>query len=165
MSIVEQAVWAEAAASLLFHCIRMPFLGITDEEDVRKRILPHVEHVRECQNSIEQRMRYKRMTRMKPWPAAESRFDGNRVLTYVKFSLVYSQNGRWEETKRLQLAVKTVSMQRLGLEHQTTRGLMLLLSQTQYHLGQSDDSAALGKQILHACTENLGVNHYQTLSA
>jgi hypothetical protein len=107
MSTAEQAVWSEAATSLLSHCILMPFIGnTTDEEEVRKQILPHVGHVRECQNPIEQRMRVKRMVRMKPWPVFENGLDEDKVLAYTKFSLVYAQNGRWEESKRLQHVFK-----------------------------------------------------------
>ena len=58
ISIAEQGIWSEAAAVLLSHCILIPPLGNTrEDEDIRKHLLPHVDHVRECQASIEQRMR------------------------------------------------------------------------------------------------------------
>ncbi|ERF69939.1 hypothetical protein EPUS_05483 [Endocarpon pusillum Z07020] len=166
MSIAEQGVWSEAAAVLLSSCILIPPLGNTrEEEHMRTYLLPHVDHVRQCQASIEQRMRDKRMARMKPWPIFEGGFNGEKALMYAKFSLVYAQNGHWEEAKRLQLAVKDFTMQVLGLEHANTRRIMLVLSDTLFHLGQSDDAAALQKQVLDACTTHMGADHHDTLVA
>ena len=166
ISIAEQGIWSEAAAVLLSHCILIPPLGNTrEDEDIRKHLLPHVDHVRECQASIEQRMRDKRMARMKPWPVFESGFNSEKALMYAKYSLVYAQNGRWDEAKRLQLAVKDFTMQVFGLEHANTRRIMLALSDTLLHLGQIDDAAALQKQVLDACTIHMGADHHETLVA
>jgi tetratricopeptide (TPR) repeat protein len=166
MSIAAQGVWAEAAAMLLSHCILIPPLGNTEEEEeVRKYILPHVDHVRQCQQSIEQRMRDKRMARMKPWPVFDGGFNKGKAITYAKFSLVYMQNGRWEEAKRLQAAVKDFTTQILGMKHPTTRRTTRLLATTLFNLGQSEDSAKLEKEVLDACMLFLGANHQETLVA
>ncbi|KAJ6202096.1 tetratricopeptide repeat domain-containing protein, partial [Bipolaris maydis] len=166
MSIAAQGVWAEAAAMLLSHCILIPPLGNTEEEEeVRKHILPHVDHVRQCQQSIEQRMRDKRMARMKPWPVFDGGFDRGKAITYAKFSLVYMQNGRWEEAKRLQTAVKDFTSQILGMKHPVTRRATRLLAMTLFNLGQSEDSAKLEKEVLDACVLFLGVDHQETLVA
>ncbi|KAI1510557.1 Tetratricopeptide repeat domain-containing protein [Pyrenophora tritici-repentis] len=166
MSIAAQAVWAEAAVMLLSHCILIPPLGNTEEEEeVRKYILPHVDHVRQCQQSMEQRMRDKRMARMKPWPVFDGGFDRGKAMTYAKFSLVYMQNGRWEEAKRLQTAVKDFTTQILGMKHPVTRRVTRLLATTLFNLGQSEDSAKMEKEVLDACVRFLGVNHQETLVA
>jgi hypothetical protein len=164
MSIVEQAVWSEAAAVLLSHCILLPPLGnTTEDEDIRKYLLPHIDHVRKCQASIEQRMRDKRMARMKPWPVFEGGFDRDKAVIYAKFSLVYAQNGWWDDARRLQSAVKDFTVQVLGLEHAATRRIMLALSNTLINLGQSDDAAALQQQVQDACMTHLGAKHHETL--
>ena len=166
MSVAAQAVWSQAAAMLLSHCILIPPLGNTEEEeDVRKYILPHVDHVRQCQQSIEQRMRDKRMARMNPLPVFEGGFDRDKAITYAKFSLVYMQNGRWEEARRLQTAVKDFTTQILGLKHPITRRVTRLLATTLYNLGQSEDSAKLEKEVLDACVLYLGADHRETLVA
>ncbi|KAL1798238.1 hypothetical protein ACET3X_002275 [Alternaria dauci] len=166
MSVAAQAAWSEAAATLLSHCVLIPPLGNTEEEeDVRKYILPHVDHVRQCQQSIEQRMRDKRMARMKPFPVFDGGFDRDKAITYAKFSLVYMQNGRWEEAKRLQTAVRDFTTQILGLKHPITRRVTHLLATTLFSLGQSEDSAKLEKEVLDACVHFLGANHRETLVA
>jgi len=166
MSIAAQGVWSEAAATLLSHCILIPPLGNTEEEEeVRKYILPHVDHVRQCQQSIEQRMRDKRMARMKPWPVFDGGFDRGKAVTYAKFSLVYMQNGRWDEAKRLQTAVKDFTTKVLGLKHPVTRRVTLLLAKTLFNLGQSEDSAKMEELVLDACVQFLGTDHRETLVA
>lgn len=166
MSIAEQGVWSEAAAQLLSCCILIPPLGNTmEDENIRKHLLPHVQHVRECQASIEQRMKDKRMARMKPWPVFDGGFNREKARTYAKFSFVFAQNGYWEEAKRLQFAVREFLMQVLGLEHVYTRRITLALSTTLYFLGQSDDAVALQKQVLDACTTYRGAHHHETLVA
>ncbi|RMZ68170.1 tetratricopeptide repeat domain-containing [Pyrenophora seminiperda CCB06] len=166
MSNAAQGVWAEAAATLLSHCILIPPLGNTeDEEEVRKYILPHVDHVRKCQQSIEKRIRYKRIARMKPWPVFDGGFNRDKAITYAKFSLVYMQNGVWDEAMELQTAVKDFTTQVLGLEHPITRRVILLLAKTKFNLGQSEDSAKLEEEVMNACVQFLGVHHRETLVA
>ncbi|KAF1849642.1 tetratricopeptide repeat domain-containing protein [Cucurbitaria berberidis CBS 394.84] len=166
MSIAEQGVWSEAAATLLAHCILIPPLGNTiEDEGIRKYLLPHIDHVHECQTSIDQRMRDKRMARMRPWPVFEGGFNREKALMYAKFSIVYAQNGRWEEAKRLQVAVKDFTMQVLGLQNAITRRITLALAGTLYNLGQSDDAAALHEQVLDACMAHMGTDHHDTLVA
>ncbi|KAK3714093.1 hypothetical protein LTR37_008122 [Vermiconidia calcicola] len=149
MSIGEQGVWSEATSVLLSSCILLPPLGnTTKDEDIRKDLLPHVDHVREVQACIADRMKDKRMARMKPWPVFESGFNRERALMYAKFSIVYSQNDRWEDAKRLQMAVKEFTLKFLGIYHPVTRRIMLPLAGTLFHLGHSDEAAALHEQSL-----------------
>ena len=166
MSILEQGVWSEAAAVLLSSCILLPPLGnTTDEEQVRKYLLPHVEFVSKRQQEIEQRMRDIRMARMKPWPLFEGGFNKEKTLMYAKFSLIYAHNGQWEEAKRLQRTVRNVTLQFLGLEHASTRRITLALSGTLHALGETDDSAELRSEIHEACNAFLGEQHHETLTA
>lgn len=166
MSTLEQAVWAEAAAVLLSSCVLLPPLGTTtEEEQIRQYLLPHVEFVSKCQQSIEQRMRDKRMGRMKPWPVFEGGFNREKALMYAKFSMVYAQNGRWEEAKRLQMTVREVTLQFLGLEHAATRRITFALSGTLYLLGETDHATQLRRDNHDACVTHMGDQHPETLNA
>jgi tetratricopeptide (TPR) repeat protein len=166
MSISEQGLWCGAAAILLAHCILIPPLGnTTEDEEIQRLLLPHVDHVRECQTSIEDFMRKKRITRtwIKLWPVLEPIFSREKALMYAKFSIVYAQNGRWEEAKKLQLEVKNFTMQYLGLKHATTRRVTLALAGTMITLSEIDEAAALQEQVLTACIAHLGADHHETL--
>ncbi|KAF2006584.1 tetratricopeptide repeat domain-containing protein [Amniculicola lignicola CBS 123094] len=165
MEIGEQAVWSEAAAVLLAHCILIPPLGNTiEDEAVHKYLLPHIDHVRYCQESIEKRMRDRRIGRHPlKWPIFEGGFNRSKAMMYAKFSIVYAQNGHWEEAKRLQMTVKDFTTERLGKEHVSTRRITLALSHTVGNLGHLDDAAALKEQVLDTCIAHLGPNHHDTL--
>jgi hypothetical protein len=184
LSVTEQAVWCGAAAMVLCHCILLPPLGSTiEDEEIRKILLPHVVHVQHCQSSIDQRMRDNRMPRMKPWPIFESGFDKDKALMYAKFSTVYMQSGLWEEARRLQLAVRHFTMQVLGLEDAKTRRITIALSGTLLVLTQCDDvrerfsaryvwpltlvhqAAELLKELRDACNAMFGPDHHETLMA
>jgi tetratricopeptide (TPR) repeat protein len=166
MTFGEQSIWAEAAGVLLSCCILLPPLGTsTKDEELRKDLLPHVDHVRDSQAQIEQSIRDKRMARMKPWPIFETGFNRERALVYAKFSVVYAQNGRWEDAKRLQLAVKEFTMKVLGLRHLTTRRIHLALAGTLLYLGESNEAALLQERVVAACEEFLGPDHRETLVA
>jgi tetratricopeptide (TPR) repeat protein len=171
MSLAEEGLWCGAAATLLTCCILRPPLGnTTEDEDLRKYLLPHVDHVRLCQKSIDKRMedkreRDKRMARMKLWPVFDDGFNREKAIMYAKFSIVYSQNGLWKEAKRLQQAVKDFTFRVLGLEHVMTRAITLALAGTLFNLGKSDDAAVLQEQVLKACIDHLGPEHHETLVA
>ena len=64
LTLGEKAIWAEAAAVLLSSCILLPPLGTKDEE-LRKDLLPHVDHVRKQQALIDQHIRDNRLSRSK----------------------------------------------------------------------------------------------------
>lgn len=102
---------------------------------------------------------------MKPWPVFDDGFNREKALMYAKFSIVYAQHGKWEEARRLQLAVRDFTMQVLGLQNATTRKITLALAATLFHLGQSDDAAILQKEVVDACITHLGPDHHETLTA
>lgn len=164
MSIAEQSLWSEAAAELLSCCIlTVPPGNTTEDENLRKTLLPHIQHVRTCQASIEQQMNDRRMTRMKPWPVLDGGFNEKRASMYAKFGSIFAQNGCWEEAKTLQSAVRDFTMQVWGIGHVDTRCITLKLSTNLCWLGENNDAVALQKQVLDACITYRGPNHHETL--
>ncbi|KAK5110685.1 hypothetical protein LTR85_000746 [Meristemomyces frigidus] len=159
MKVGEQYLWCEAAATLLCNCV---YLGQEDEELLRQ-LLPHVDAVRKEQAMIEKRIKDKRMARIKPWPVFESSFSPQRAFMLVKFSIVYAQNGRWEDAESLQRVVQAFTTQVLGFAHVKTRRITMALAGTLWHLGRSDDSAQLLEQLVEACNKFCGSNHRETL--
>lgn len=162
----EQGVWSEAAALLLSSCILLPPLGTSiEDEEMRKDLLPHIDHVRHLRKSIEERIKDKRMGRMMPLPVFESGFNRERALMLGKFSIVYSQNGRWKDARRLQEPVRDFTMKVRGLRHSITRRITLALADTLQQLSQNDDAAALHEQVHNACMKFFGPEDHDTLCA
>jgi len=166
MSTAEQATWSHAAATMLSQNILLPPLGLR-EADIKLRIdlMPHVDHVSKCRDQIKARILDNQRTRRKPWPVLVGIFRLDRLLAlqYAKFSLVYSQCGRWHEAAKLQLTVKEYVCSRLGIEHPVAMRIVGALSGTYMQLSRTNEAAELQEQILQACVESLGSEHPKTL--
>lgn len=146
MSTAEQAIWSHAAATMLSQNILLPPLGLR-EADIKRRIdlMPHVDHVSKCRDQIKARILDNQRTRRKPWPVLVGIFRLGRLLALqsAKFSLVYSQCGRWHEAAKLQLTVKEYVCPRLGIEHPVAMRIVGALSGTYMQLSRTNEAAEL----------------------
>lgn len=164
MSTGEQAMWCEAASTVLAQSILLPPLGSTEADEAqRKDLLPHVIHVQKYQGEIRGRIDENRKTRRRPWPVIESGLDRRQALRLAKFSLVYSQCGLWNEAEILQLIVKDFACKMLGMEHPSTMLITLALSGTHFNQTRFNAAAELQDQVLQACFNSLGPDHPKTL--
>ena len=167
MTTSEQAVWCHVAATTLAHSILFPPLGDTEDEELfRRDLLPHIDHVRYCQEAIDRRIaenRKLRRHRLVQWPRAEPSFGRAQALLYAKFSVVFAQNGRWNVAEELQLRVKLYTDNTLGLGQPPTRRITLALALTYWSQGRSDEAADLQNSVLQACLSYLGPENVETL--
>jgi tetratricopeptide (TPR) repeat protein len=167
MSTPEQAVWSQAAATTLAHSILLPPLGNAEaDEFFRRDILAHVEQVQKFQQAVEHKITENRKHRwygLVEWPGAGSSVDRDKVLIYAKFSLVFAQNGRWQEAELLQLLVKRYTDNVFGLDHPAARRITLALALTYWNQGKGDEAADLQDGVLQACMALLGSNNHETL--
>ena len=82
MSTSEQAVWSHIAATTIAHSILLPPLGDTEAEELfRRDILPHIDHVRKCQEAVERRIMENRKRR---WYGLVQSPGPERVLVELK---------------------------------------------------------------------------------
>lgn len=138
MTIADQAIWCQATATILTQAILLPPLGDKEEDEILRRdLLPHVSHVQNNEHIIRGRFLENQESRRRMWPVLQPRFDRARAFQLVKFSLVYSQSGLFEEAEKLQLQVAEFAVSRLGMEHTTTMDIMLLLSSTYWQLARA----------------------------
>jgi tetratricopeptide (TPR) repeat protein len=181
ISTVEKARWAECAATLIADCIslstpedavRLPEPGEDEgqiaqrdqrrqrqqeeQEDLRRYLLPHVDHVRGQQRAIELELKTERdeMQKnwlLKHWPVMERGFSRERALMFAKFSVVYAEHARWEDARDLQIMVKDFTMKYLGIGHASTRRISLFLAETYIHLSQPDLAEELQVKVVNAC--------------
>lgn len=164
MSATEQAVWCQAAATTLSQCILLPPLGATEfDEDLRRDLVSHVDHVKKCDEEIRTRIAENQKSRYKLWPVCTPRFHQGKALQYAKFSLVYSQCGRWDDAEKLQLDVKDFVCNLLGTEHPSAQRILLALSGTYWSQSRVTEAAELQNQVLEACLSSLGEDHQSTL--
>ena len=164
MSTAEQAVWCQAAATTLGQSILLPPLGGTEaDEDLRRDLLPHVDHVQKCQIEVRERIIENQKRRNRPWPAVGPKFDRGQAVRLAKFSRVYGQCGYWDEAEKLQLKVKDFVCEMLGLEHPSAANIMLALSGTYWQLGRGNEAADLQDRVLQICVKSLGKTNHKTL--
>lgn len=173
MSTGEQAIWCQAATTILTRCIFLPPLGSEEsDEELYKDLLPHVDHVQRCQKTIRTRLIENQKLRRRPWPVLVSRFyetpedqiqTPSQALQTAKFSQVYSQCGLWNDAEKLQLAVRDYILKKRGIEHPAAIAITLALSATYWQQSRTNDAAELQSQVLQACTTSQGPNHPQTL--
>ena len=164
MKIADQAVWCQAAATILTQAILLPPLGDREEDEILRRdLLPHVRHVQDNENRIRARFLENQESRRRIWPVLKPRFDRARALQLVKFSLVYSQCGLFEIAEKLQSDVADFAIKMLGMEHTTTMDILLLLSSTYWQLTRIQKAADLQQRVLEACINVRGKHDLKTL--
>ena len=163
-SATEQAVWCQAATTALAQCILLPPLANGEaDERLRHELLPHIDHVRERQREIRQRINEAQKSRKTTLFLSKPTMTRTQVLQLARFSRVYAQGGRWDEAKGLQLTVNKFCSKMLGDEHPSTMKIKLALSGTNWQLGQGNEAAELQNQVLQAYTASLGDDHPDTL--
>ena len=164
MTIADQAVWCQATATILTQAILLPPLGDKEEDDIfRRDLLPHVRHVQMNEENIRLRFSENQESRRRMWPVLQPRLDRGRALQLVKFSLVYSQCGLFEEAEKLQSQVAEFAIEMLGMEHTATMDILLLLSSTYWQLTRIQEAADLQERVLEACINVRGKNDVKTL--
>jgi tetratricopeptide (TPR) repeat protein len=165
MKLREQAVWCQAAATTLAHCVLLPPLGTT-ESDVRLRLqlIPHVTHVLRCQNDINLKFQELRRKRNKLWPLfGKHKFNMTDARMYAKFSMVYAQGGMWTDAEMLQRHVKDFVCSMMGTNHPVAVDIVLALSGSLMNQTRANEAADLQNQALGACINIHGPEHTKTL--
>lgn len=164
MKIADQAVWCQAAATILSQAILLPPLGDKEGDEILRRdLLPHVRHIEKNEREIQARFLENQECRKRIWPVLLPRLDRARALQLVKFSLVYSQCGLWESAEKLQLQVSEFAIKTLGMEHTATMDILLLLSSTYWQLTRIQEAAELQQRVLEVCIRVRGKMDLKTL--
>ena len=164
MSTAEQACWCHAAATTLAQAMLLPPLGSAEaDEDLRRSLLPHIDHVQRCQQALRERIQDNQTRRRRPWPLLQPKLDRVQALQLAKFCLVYAQCGLWNEAEKLQLMVSEFVSKMLGMEHPSTMDIMLALSGTYWQLGRGNEAADLQQKVLEACITFRGNDDLKTL--
>ena len=163
MSAGDQAIWCQAAVTILTRSILLPPLDtVASAESLRRHILPHVRHVQKSQDNIDAQLRENRSTRRKPLPMPTPRMGERHVWELAKFSWVYVQNGLYDDAERLQVKVQQFVCDNLGIGHPLGRLTTLFLANTYWHQMRTNRAAELQEEVLAAHDSSLGQDHHQT---
>ena len=163
-SIAEQAVWCQAAATTLAQSILLPPLANTEaDEDFRRDLMPHVDHVRECEQTIQNRIASNQKRRWRPWPVLRPQLDRSQILQLAKFGFIYAQCGLWHDAEDLLTIVYEFSSKVRGMQDPMTIRVSLFLAIIYRQLDKLKEAAALQDKVLKACIALWGEDDLQTL--
>lgn len=163
-SIAAQAVWCQAAATTLARSILLPPLANTEaDEDFRRDLMPHVDHVRQCEQTILKRIASNQKRRRRPWPVLRPQFDRSRLVQLAKFGYIYAQCGLWHDAEEVLTIVYKFLTNALGMQDPMTIHVSLFLSLICRQLDKLSEAAVLQDKAMEACITLWGEDDLQTL--
>lgn len=165
MSASQQALWCQIAATTLSRSILFPPpLGDTEvNRSMRRQLRQHINHIQQCQESINKRLKENRTRRNRWLPAVHSTFDRHRAQEAARYSRVYSECGDYEHAKELQSKVRDFVIRTLGEDHTLSILAGPLLARNLYDLSRVSESTVLQRRIHQVCVASLGEDHWLTL--
>jgi hypothetical protein len=164
-STAQQALWCQVAVTIISRSITIPPLGDTEKErDMRRDLLPHINHAREWQEKIKSRLEQNSSLRKRSWPLLRSGFGRHEALEMVRFSRVFSECGLFKKALELQVKARTFAIGFLGKEHPMSIKITLAVAGTLWELSETSEGTRLQRQLYEICTKSLGENDPMTLT-
>jgi len=164
MKLHDQAVWCQAAATIITQCILIPPMGESrEQEDLVRALLPHIVHVEKCEKEISKAFENKQSMRWIPWFRVGFERNARWAIQSAKFSVVYLKCGLLEEAEGLQRAVSAWLIPRVGIEHERSRQILLALSTTLWLQARMNEAAEIQREVLKVCKKVLGERDPETL--
>jgi tetratricopeptide (TPR) repeat protein len=165
MSLAEQAIWCQSACNVLARAILIPPLDVEEsDKELRRHMLPHIEHVRKREADIREKLRLRQRERRRPWPILPRVICGYEVRQLAKFAVVYADHGLWDKASELLLVVGEFVRQNLGVAHPLAVRALLLLSESYFWLSCKDKAISLQLEIYEACRALRGEEDILTLN-
>jgi tetratricopeptide (TPR) repeat protein len=164
-STAQQALWCQVALTIISRSITIPPLGDTEKErDMRRDLLPHIIHARNCQEIVKSRLEENSSQRTRLWPVLRSDFGRHEALEMVRFSRVFSECGLFKDALELQMKVRAFAIGFLGEEHPLSIRITLAVAGTLWELSETSEGTRLQRQLYGICTKSLGENDPMTLT-
>ncbi|TAQ86299.1 hypothetical protein B7494_g5375 [Chlorociboria aeruginascens] len=164
MAVSQQALWCQVAANILSKDILLPPLGDTeDERKMRRELLPHIIHVRSCQQVIRDMLEENRTRRKFHWLMIVIDFGRLQAVEAARFSRVYSECGLFNEALDLQSKARAFITQTLGEEHLLSIQITLVLAGTLHELSRVSEAVQLQRRVYDICVKSLSQDHPLTL--
>ena len=164
VGISHQSLWCQVAMTILAKSILRPPLGDTEHDrDMRRELLPHIIHARECQVVTKKRLEENRALVRPIWLVPNDKFGRFQADESARFSRVYSECGLFNEALNLQYKTLTFLTQMLGENHPLTVRVTLFVSGTLSELTRVAEATRLQRRALQVCMESLGEDHPLTL--
>jgi tetratricopeptide (TPR) repeat protein len=176
-SPAREAIWCDAAASALAQCIVLDANALSPERVamrtsrhfISRELLPHIRHVRECQQNLHQKFQQARSQHrgiFLPRPMSSySSLTPSEAVRLARFSIVYFQCGEWQTARVLQEQVRAYVVRMRGKDHPAFHRITAALAATYYLLDMFGDAIRMMRDIVASCIKMYGENHPRTLKS
>ncbi|KAK8046223.1 hypothetical protein PG996_014287 [Apiospora saccharicola] len=159
MSTAHQALWCQISMTTLACSIRRPPHGDNEGENRgRRELLPHVNHVRQCQTIFDRRLE-ENAAKAKPDRMLKRLYGRREAEHDVRFSRVYAETGNYNEAQQLQQKVLDYVSSRLGPDHPLAIWLSLFLTKTLWEMSAFDKATQQQRQAYQHCISTWGEDH------
>jgi tetratricopeptide (TPR) repeat protein len=176
-SPAREAIWCDAAASALAQCIVLDANALSPERIamrtsrhfISRELLPHIRHVRECQQNLHKmfqraRPHYRGLFFSKPLSSYSS-LTPPEAFRLARFSIVYFQCGEWQTTRQLQEQVRAYVVRMRGKDHPVSHRITAALAATYYLLDMFGDSIRMMRDIVASSIKMYGDDDPRTLKS
>ncbi|PSN64408.1 hypothetical protein BS50DRAFT_622987 [Corynespora cassiicola Philippines] len=158
-STSQQALWCQISMTTLAFSIRRPPYGNTEEEiHARRRLLPHIRHIRSHQLDLEHRLQKNSERRRWAW-VLEKSYGRLETEQDIRFSRVYSETGNFKEAFDLQERALSFVSRRLGPDHPLAIRLSLLVTQSLTDMSEMVKATQFQRRVHDICIETWGYDH------
>ena len=176
-SSAREAIWCEAAASALAQCIVLDANALSPERIamrtsrhfISRELLPHIRHVRQCQQHLCARFReardQNRRSLFQNFISSQPSLTSSEAMRLARFSIVYFQCGEWQTARQLQEQVRGFVLQMRGTDHPAFHRITAALSVTYYHLDMFPESVHMMRDIVASSVRMYGHDHPRTLKS
>ena len=163
-AVAQQALLCQTAITTLAKSILRPPLGETDNErSMRRELRAHIDHARQCQIIIQERLEENRSLIKPFWPVLKTQFGRLQADESARFSRVYSECGLFQEALQLQYKTLEFLVRMLGESHPLTVRVTLIVSGSLWELTRMAEATQLQRRALQVCVDSLGEDHPLTL--
>jgi tetratricopeptide (TPR) repeat protein len=176
-SSAREAIWCEAAASALAQCIVLDANALSPERVamrnsrhfVARELLPHIRHVRQCQQHLYERFQKAQLEnrrRFFAYPVSnQSSLTASEAVRLAKFSIIYFQCGDWHIARELQEQVRAFVVRMRGNDHPAFHRITAALAATYYLLDMFGNSVHMMRDIVASSIRMYGDDHPRTLKS
>lgn len=168
LSSAQDALFCQMATTVLSRAVRLIGGDTEDAKTMRREMVPHIDHVRECVVDIQKRIYDSHRRNTNPWPSmplssSKPTFGALQAEENGRFSRVYLETGAYSHAEKLLREVIAFVIPRLGEDHIITTMVKLGLSGAVWHLTRYNEATELLDQVYESRRKTLGAEHPQTL--
>ncbi|KAK5121565.1 hypothetical protein LTR85_004737 [Meristemomyces frigidus] len=169
LTSAEDAVFCQMATTVLSRAVRLLGGDTEDARSMRREMVPHIDHVRDCAVDIQKRIHDNHRRNKSAFPPSmpisysKPNFGAMQAEENGRFSKVYLDAGSYSLAEKLLREVMAYVVPRLGDDHTITTLVKLGLSGAIWHQTRYNEASELLDQVYVSRRRRLGAEHPKTL--